>query len=59
MIRRLLAASLAALMLAGPGMALAQTTSTYEDTTTHKKAKPAHAAAPKKAAKAPTAKKSK
>jgi hypothetical protein len=67
MIRRLPAASLAALMLGSPALALAQTTSgttsTYSDTTpkaksTHKSAahKPTHKAAAHKSAKSKKAK---
>ena len=63
MIRRLVAASLAALVFCDPALALAQTTSTYSDTTpktksTHKSAahKSIHKAAAHKSAKSKKAK---
>jgi hypothetical protein len=52
MTRRVLAASLAALMMASPAIALAQSTSTYSDTAPKKKTTTAHKKAPKKAKKA-------
>lgn len=53
MTRRVLAASLAVLMMAAPAIAFAQSTSTYSDTASKKKTHTAtHKKAPKKAKKA-------